>query len=100
MGTSSHDFRVLGDLAVKIDGEERPVTAAKQRAALALLLLSANRTVSSHSLINGIWGAELPQHPDATLQIVVSRLRTTLGPAAGRLVSRPARSRIDVAPAD
>jgi DNA-binding SARP family transcriptional activator len=97
VGQSSHDFQVLGDLSVTINGEHRPVTAGKQRAALAMLLLSANRTVSSVSLLEGIWGTELPQHPDTALQIVISRLRGSLGPAAHRLVSRPSGYRIDVA---
>ncbi|MGZ4211351.1 MAG: BTAD domain-containing putative transcriptional regulator, partial [Actinomycetota bacterium] len=36
-------------------------------------------------------------HPDAALHIVVSRLRTSLGAAASRLVSLPAGYRLDVA---
>lgn len=97
MGQSSQAFHVLGDVAVTIDGERRPVTAAKQRAALAILLLSANRTVSATALLDGVWGAALPQHPDTALQIAVSRLRVCLGPAADRLVSVPSGYRIDVA---
>ena len=98
VGQSSHAFHVLGDVAVTIDGERRPLTAAKQRAALAILLLSANRTVSSTALLEGIWGTALPQHPETALQIVVSRLRVSLGVAADRLVSVPSGYRIDVAP--
>jgi DNA-binding SARP family transcriptional activator len=62
-----------------------------------MLLLSANRTVSSASLVEGIWGAAVPQHPDTALQILVSRLRSCLGPAADRLVSGPSGYRIEVA---
>src|SRR5882724_9066113 len=91
------EFRVLGDLAVIVDGECRPITAGKQRCALALLLLSANRTVSATALIDGIWGGDLPQHPETALQIVLSRLRTCLGPAAHCIVSSPAGYRIEVA---
>ena len=40
MGKSAQEFQVLGDLSVTVDGERRPITAAKQRAALAILLLS------------------------------------------------------------
>ena len=79
------------------DGERRPITAAKQRAALAMLLLSANRNVSSATLIDGIWGDALPQHPETALQIVVSRLRTSLGSSAHRLLSGPSGYRIEVA---
>jgi len=98
VGKCSPQFQVLGDLRVTIDGERRPVTAARQRAAFAMLLLSANRTVSSSTLIDGIWGTDLPQHPHTALQIVISRLRASLGAAAPRLVSTPSGYRIEVAP--
>jgi DNA-binding SARP family transcriptional activator len=93
---TSAEFHVLGDLSVTTGGECRPITAAKQRAALAVLLLNANRAVSPAALIECIWGAELPRHPDTALHIVVSRLRGSLGPAAQRLVSGPAGYRIEV----
>jgi DNA-binding SARP family transcriptional activator len=89
-------FRVLGDVAAVVDGEARPVTAARQRAALAILLLSANRTVAATALIDGIYGASLPKHPDTALQIVVCRLRDALGEAAQRLLSLPGGYRFDV----
>ncbi|MDQ1467501.1 MAG: hypothetical protein QOH10_1916 [Actinomycetota bacterium] len=97
VGKISQEFQVLGDLSVISAGERRPVTAAKQRAALAMLLLSANRNVSSATLIDGIWGDALPQHPETALQIVVSRLRSSLGPSAYRLLSGPSGYRIEVA---
>ena len=97
MGFSSHNFQVLGDLSIVVEGEPRAITAAKQRAVLAMLLLAPNRTVSSETLLDGIWGTALPQHPDTTLQIVVSRLRSSLGPAAHRLVSRPSGYRLELA---
>jgi DNA-binding SARP family transcriptional activator len=67
---------------------------------LAILLLQPNRAIHPDALIEGIWGTRVPQHPDAALQIVVSRLRTALGPVAGRLVSVPGGYRIDVADAE
>jgi DNA-binding SARP family transcriptional activator len=97
-GASSAHFQVLGDLSVTIGAERRPITAARQRCAFAMLLLSPNRTLSSATLIDGIWGAELPQHPDTALQIVIHRLRRSLGPAADRLVSGPSGYSIGVAP--
>jgi DNA-binding SARP family transcriptional activator len=96
VGKISNEFSVLGDLSVTVDGQCRPITAGKQRAALVLLLLSANRTVSAAALIDGIWGGDLPQHPDTALQIVISRLRSCLGPAAHCIVSSPAGYRIEV----
>jgi DNA-binding SARP family transcriptional activator len=82
-------FRVLGAIGGDWGPTTFEVTAARQRALLALLLVHANRTMSPSALIDGIWGETTPQHPDAALQIVVSRLRTALGPAACRLVSGP-----------
>jgi DNA-binding SARP family transcriptional activator len=96
VGKITRDFRLLGDLSVVVDDECRPITAAKQRAALVLLLLSANRTVSSAALIDGIWGAHLPQHPDTALQVVISRLRTCLGNASHCVVSTPSGYRIEI----
>jgi DNA-binding SARP family transcriptional activator len=96
VGRDSFDFRLLGDLAVIVDGEPRPLTAARQRGVLAMLLLSANRTVAARALIDGIWGDALPQHPDTALQIVISRLRASLGAASGRLLSTPGGYRIEV----
>jgi DNA-binding SARP family transcriptional activator len=90
-------FRILGSLDVTVDGAPVVVSAARQRALLARLLLDANRSLHPDVLIEAIWGDAIPQHPDAALQIVVSRLRSALGAAAGRLVSGPAGYRLEVA---
>ncbi len=90
-------FRILGALDVIVDGSPVVISAARQRSLLARLLLDANRSLNPDLLIEAIWGDAIPQHPDAALQIVVSRLRSALGPAAGRLVSGPAGYRLEVA---
>jgi DNA-binding SARP family transcriptional activator len=90
-------FRILGSLDVSVDGSPVVVSAARQRALLARLLLDANRSLHPDVLIETIWGDAIPQHPDAALQIVVSRLRSALGAAAGRLTSGPAGYRLEVA---
>ena len=89
-------FRILGSVGVSLDGTTLTVGAAGQRALLALLLLDANRRVHPHLLIDGIWGESCPQHPEAALQIVVSRLRTNLGALAERLSSDPSGYRLEV----
>ena len=81
-------FRILGTVGLTIDGAEMPITASRQRALLALLMLDANVSQSSEALIEGIWGELTPQHPEAALQIAVSRLRAAMGPAGSRIVSR------------
>jgi DNA-binding SARP family transcriptional activator len=87
---------VLGDVGVTVDGVRYPVDAPRQRALLAILAFAANRAVNAASLIDDIWGENLPVHPDAALQVLVSRLRTALGPAAGRVVSDAGAYRLDV----
>jgi DNA-binding SARP family transcriptional activator len=91
-------FKILGPVGLSVDGTDIHVGAPRQRALLAMLLLDANRAVHPTALIEGIWGEGPPQHPEAALQIVVSRLRAALGPAAPRLVSERGGYRIVVDP--
>ncbi len=83
-------FGILGPLSVTVDGSPIVVSAARQRSLLARLLLDANRSMHPDVLIDAIWGPVIPQHPDAALQIIVSRLRSALGHSASRLTSGPA----------
>jgi DNA-binding SARP family transcriptional activator len=91
-------FRVLGAVRVEVDAQPVKIAAPRQRALLALLLLNANRTVNSSTLIDSIWGEVQPQHPDTALHIVVCRLRHALGPVASRLVRDSAGYRFAVEP--
>ncbi|WP_328474836.1 AfsR/SARP family transcriptional regulator [Streptomyces sp. NBC_00448] len=65
------------------NGLPRTPSALKQRALLALLLLSANAPVPTHRLIEGLWGSRPPQAAAATLQMYVSGLRRALDPEHG-----------------
>ena len=51
MPASRLEFRILGPLSVRVDGSPVALGGTKQRALLALLLLSANRVVSRDRLI-------------------------------------------------
>src|SRR5262245_12730654 len=51
MAASRLEFRILGPLAVRVDGTSVPIGGPKQRALLALLLLNANRVVPRERLI-------------------------------------------------
>src|SRR3712207_5808188 len=56
----SVEFRLLGPLEV-IDGTApSPIASGKQRALLALLLLSANRTVTRDRIVDELWGEDVP----------------------------------------
>ena len=73
------EFRILGPLEVLDDGRTVDVGAAKQRALLAVLLLNANRVVSSDRLIEALWGERAPGTAQKALQVYVSQLRKALG---------------------
>jgi len=73
------EFRALGPLQVlSADGRELPLGGAKQRAALAMLLLRRNEVVTSDQLIDGLWGDSPPPTAGSTLKTYVSRLRSVL----------------------
>jgi DNA-binding SARP family transcriptional activator len=59
----------------------RPVAvpAAKQRALLAIPLLSANASVASDRLIDQLWGGRRPASARKVLQTYVSKLRRVVG---------------------
>jgi WD40 repeat protein/DNA-binding SARP family transcriptional activator len=86
------EFRILGPLSVRVDGEPVPIGGPKQRALLALLLLGANRVVSRDRLIGELFAEQSVNSADHALRNHVSRLRKVLSPAVGhepRLVARP-----------
>jgi DNA-binding SARP family transcriptional activator/pimeloyl-ACP methyl ester carboxylesterase len=72
------EFRLLGPLEV-IDGTEPlPLASGKQRALLAVLLLSANRTVARDRIVDELWGDDVPESAQKMVQIHVSQLRKAL----------------------
>src|SRR5712691_7002001 len=73
------EFRILGPLEVLTDGQAVELGGPKQRALLALLLLEANRVVSSDRLIDALWEDEPPETAQKALQVYVSQLRKLLG---------------------
>ncbi len=85
------EFRILGPLEVREDGQVIPLGGAKQRALLAALLLHANEVVSRARLIDGVWGEEPPATAAHTVETYVSRLRRVLHDAGSHdvLVTRP-----------
>ena len=79
-GGSALEFRLLGPLEVRAGGAAVPVTGARQRALLALLLLHANEAVSRSRLVEGLWGEAPPASAANALQVAVHALRKALGP--------------------
>lgn len=80
------EFGVLGPVQVLDDGITRPIPAVKQRTALAVLLLRANAVVPMDVLIESLWPDQQPPAPRNALHTHMTRLRRTLGPAAGSRV--------------
>jgi DNA-binding SARP family transcriptional activator len=74
------NFRILGPLEVLVRGRPLQLTAAKQKALLAILLLHPNKVVSSDSLIEELWGSEPPASAPNAVQVYVSQLRGLLEP--------------------
>jgi DNA-binding SARP family transcriptional activator len=99
------EFRILGPLEVSKNGNLIELTAPKQRALLAVLLLSPGRVVSADRLIDELWGDHPPAGGAKTLQYHVSKLRDTLEPdrrpaSEGLIVTRAQGYSLDAAPED
>ena len=73
------EFQILGSLQVHDEGQVVELGGGKPRALLAILLLSANRVVSSDVLIESLWGERPPGTANKALQVYVSQLRKALG---------------------
>ncbi|MFI6499504.1 BTAD domain-containing putative transcriptional regulator [Nonomuraea typhae] len=72
-------FGILGPVTVVRAGRLIPVPAAKQRVALAALLLHANRHVPADQLIQYLWEDGTPRDSRAALHTHIARLRQVLG---------------------
>ncbi|HEV8626389.1 MAG TPA: BTAD domain-containing putative transcriptional regulator, partial [Acidimicrobiia bacterium] len=85
------EFRILGPLEIVYDGGSLAVAGNRERTLLALLLLSANRVVSSERLADDLWAGEPPETATQVLRVFVSRLRRTLREAGsdGLLLTQP-----------
>jgi DNA-binding SARP family transcriptional activator/tetratricopeptide (TPR) repeat protein len=81
------EFGLLGPVLVRRGDEVLGVPAGKQRALLAVLLLSTARVVSAGELIDVLWGSEPPPSARASLHNYVKRLRKVLGDSGHRVIS-------------
>jgi DNA-binding SARP family transcriptional activator len=81
------DFRLLGPMEVLDGGAQLALGALKQRALLARLLVTPNRTVGVDGLVADLWGEAAPETAAKMVQIYVSRLRKSL--PADVLLTRP-----------
>ena len=84
------EFRVLGPLEVRADCESISLGGAKQRAVLAVLLLSANEVISVERLVDEVWGDRSPPSASHSLEAYVSRIRQLLNGYGPTLTRRGA----------
>jgi len=73
------DIRLLGPFEVLVAGRPANVSGAKRQGLLALLALRRGRVVGVDSLIDALWGDDLPAAPRNAVQHHVARLRAALG---------------------
>lgn len=88
--------RVLGPLAVALDGQPVDVGGPRQRAVLARLIAERGRVVSTDRLLDDLWEGEPPPKALASLQVHVSHLRRALEPHRRR--REPATVLVSAAP--
>ncbi|NUR60596.1 MAG: tetratricopeptide repeat protein [Catenulispora sp.] len=93
-------FGILGPLLVEGPTGPRPIAAARQRALLAALLLTAPRAVAAADLADQVWNLEPPAGAAGTLHSYLSRLRTVLGPVGDRVKTLPSGYTVELEPGE
>ncbi len=84
------EFRVLGPLEVRVEGQPIALGGAKQRAVLAVLLLRPNEVISVERLIDEVWGELSPPSASHSLEAYISRIRQLLNGHGPTLTRRGA----------
>jgi predicted ATPase/DNA-binding SARP family transcriptional activator len=69
---------VLGPMRVRADGHEVDLGGQRSRALVARLALAGNRPVGAATLVDDLWGPDVPADAANALQSVVSRVRRRL----------------------
>jgi DNA-binding SARP family transcriptional activator/outer membrane protein assembly factor BamB len=94
-------LRLLGPLAVEVDGQRAELSGTRQRALLALLGLHANEAVATERLLDLLWDGEPPPTARASLRVAVMKLRRFLEDEASgvaELETLPAAYRLRIDP--
>jgi predicted ATPase/DNA-binding SARP family transcriptional activator len=95
------EFRILGPPELLVDDEVRTVPAGAERAVLQLLLINAGRVVPASSLVDALWGEDMPVNAGNALQGRMSRLRRALveaGLPSSLVVTQRPGYRLDIEP--
>ncbi|WP_229073060.1 BTAD domain-containing putative transcriptional regulator [Actinoplanes sp. DH11] len=73
-------FEILGPVRAFRGTERVDLGPAKQRAVLAILLLSPGRPVPTHRIVDAVWGDDPPENGPNVVQKYVAGLRRVLEP--------------------
>jgi DNA-binding SARP family transcriptional activator len=84
-------FELLGPVRGWHDGTELTLGSPQQRGVLAMLLLARGRQVPTSSLIDGLWGQDVPRSATGTVRTYISRLRLCLTTGLTDHASEPIR---------
>jgi DNA-binding SARP family transcriptional activator/tetratricopeptide (TPR) repeat protein len=83
------EFRLLGEIELRVDNAVADIGSVRQRCVLATLLIDANRPVSANLLVERVWaGHRYPGRPTNVLQTYVSLLRKALAPVPSATITR------------
>ena len=82
------EFRLLGDVDVRLDDRRLDIGHARQRCVLAALAVDVNRPVPVDQLIDRVWADQPPHRARNALAGYLSRLRNLLLDADGVALAR------------
>jgi DNA-binding SARP family transcriptional activator len=85
------EINVLGPLTARENGVSVVPTAAKPRQILSLLALQSDRVVTVATLMEEIWGEDIPRSAATTLQTYILQLRRKIAAALDGDPSRQAK---------
>ena len=83
--TDPLEVRLLGPFEAIVAGNLVDVRGAKRQALIAFLALRPGHVVAADTLVEALWGSDLPAAPRNAVQHHVTRLRRALGPETIRL---------------
>jgi DNA-binding SARP family transcriptional activator len=92
------EYKILGPVGVRDDGQPVDLGTPKQRALLALLLLHAGQVVPTDRLVDLLWDGAPPARAEVSLRSYAANLRRVLPPDT--LVHGAGGYRLAVDPAD
>lgn len=77
------ELLVLGPLELQVDGVPIPIRRGRPRRLFLSLLLRSGQPAAADTLIDELWGDDIPKNASNALQILVSYLRKTLACVPG-----------------